>query len=61
MAQEMMNTNLMLILSAVLVITSGVSLASFMNTLGEYNVPAQKVLKLSIMQDNDNEAVADVD
>lgn len=61
MAQEMMNTNLMLILSAVLVITSGVSLASFMNILGEYNVPAQKILKLPFMQDNDNEAVADVD
>lgn len=58
-----MNTPLMLILSAVLVITSGVLLAAFMNTLGEYDVPTQKNLKFQIVQDdkNENEAATDFD
>ena len=33
-----MNTNLMLVLSAVIVITSGVSLAVFMNSSGQDNI-----------------------
>lgn len=49
-----MNTSLMLILSAVLVITSGVLLAAFMNTLGEYDIPIQKNLKFQIVQDDKN-------
>jgi hypothetical protein len=58
-----MNTPLMLILSAVLVITSGVLLAAFMNTLGEYDVPIHKKLKFQIVQDdkNENEAATDFD
>jgi hypothetical protein len=51
----------MLILSAVLVITSGISLAAFMNTIGQYNIPNQKNLKFRIMQDDDNEAAIDFD
>ena len=51
----------MLILSAVLVITSGISLGAFMNTIGQYNVPYQNNLKFQIMQDNDNEAAIDFD
>ena len=51
----------MLILSAVLVITSGISLAAFKNTIGKYNVPNQNNLKFQIMQDNDNEAAIDFD
>lgn len=50
-----MKTSLMLILSAVLVITSGVLLAAFMNTLGEYDLPTQKNLKFQIVQDDKNE------
>jgi hypothetical protein len=62
-AQKTMNTSLMLILSAVLVITSGVLLAAFMNTLGEYDIPTQKNLKFQIVQDdkNENEAATDFD
>jgi hypothetical protein len=45
----------MLILSAVLVITSGVLLAAFMNILGEYDLPTQKNLKFQIVQDDKNE------
>jgi hypothetical protein len=62
-AQKTMNTSLMLILSAVLVITSGVLLATFMNTLGEYDIPTQKNLKFQIVQDdkNENEAATDFD
>lgn len=54
-AQKTMKTSLMLILSAVLVITSGVLLAAFMNTLGEYDLPTQKNLKFQIVQDDKNE------
>ena len=36
--QMTMNTNLMLVLSAVIVVTSGVSLAVFMNSSGQDNV-----------------------
>lgn len=50
-----MKTSLMLILSAVLVITSGVLLAAFMNILGEYDLPTQKNLKFQIVQDDKNE------
>jgi hypothetical protein len=62
-AQKTMNTSLMLILSAVLVITCGVLLAAFMNTLGEYDIPTQKNLKFQIVQDdkNENEAATDFD
>ena len=60
-AQKTMNTSLMLILSAVLVITSGVLLAAFMNTLREYDVPTQKNLKLQVAQDDENEAATDFD
>ena len=58
-----MNTPLMLILSAVLVITNGVLLVAFMNTLGEYDVPIQKNLKFQVVQDdkNENEAATDFD
>jgi len=55
-----MNTPLMLILSAVLVITSGVLLAAFMNTLGEYDIPIQKNLKFQDDK-NENEAATDFD
>lgn len=54
-AQKTMKTSLMLILSAVLVITSGVLLAAFMNILGEYDLPTQKNLKFQIVQDDKNE------
>jgi hypothetical protein len=62
-AQQTMNTPLMLILSAVLVITSGVLLVAFMNTLGEYDIPIHKKLKFQIVQDdkNENEAATDFD
>jgi hypothetical protein len=62
-AQKTMNTPLMLILSAILVITSGVLLAAFMNTLGENDVPIQKNLKFQVVQDdkNENEAATDFD
>jgi hypothetical protein len=60
-AQKTMNTSLMLILSAVLVITSGVLLAAFMNILGEYDIPTQKNLKFQIVQDDENENKAAID
>jgi hypothetical protein len=62
-AQQTMNTPLMLILSAVLVITNGVLLVAFMNTLGEYDIPIHKKLKFQIVQDdkNENEAATDFD
>lgn len=56
-----MDTNVLLILSAFLVIASGVSLASFMNSLGDYNLPAQVNLKSHVVKDDDKEAIPDFD
>jgi len=56
-----LKTNLMLILSAVLVITAGVSLEAFMNTLGQNNMPAVNYAKLQTTQDNDVETAYDFD
>ena len=50
-------TNFILALSAVLVITAGVSLEAFMNTLGQNSIPAVYYThihpKTQITQDND--------
>ena len=49
-----MNTNLMLVLSAVIVVTSGVSLAVFMNTSGQDNI-AQRYPNSKLVSDTDDE------
>ena len=51
----------MLILCAFLVITAGVSLEAFMNTLGQNSVPAVNYTKLQTTQDNDVEVAYDFD
>jgi hypothetical protein len=56
-----MNTNLMLISCAVLVILGGVSLAAFMNNLGEYKVLSSNDVKFQLVQDNDIEVASDLD
>ena len=48
-----MNTNLMLVLSAVIVVTSGVSLAVFMNSSGQDNV-AQRYPNSKLILDTDD-------
>ena len=56
-----MNTNLILALSAVLVITAGVSLEAFMNSLGQNSIPAVYYPKSQIAEDNDDDAANDFD
>ncbi len=56
-----MNTNLMLISCAVLVILGGVSLATFMNNLGAYKVPSPNNVKFQLVRDNDYEIAPDLD
>jgi hypothetical protein len=48
------NTNLMLVLSAVIVVTSGVSLAVFMNSSGQDNV-AQRYPNSKLVSDIDDD------
>ncbi len=56
-----MNTNLMIVLSAVIVVTSGISLALFMNSLGQDNV-AQRYSnsKLVLNIDDDKTSNSDI-
>ena len=53
-SQMTMNTNLMLVLSAVIVVTSGVSLAVFMNSSGQDNV-AQRYPNSKLVLDTDDD------
>ena len=52
--QMTMNTNLMLVLCAVIVVTSGVSLAAFMNSSGQDNV-AQRYPNSKLVLDTDDD------
>ena len=52
--QMTMNTNLMLVLSAVIVVTSGVSLAAFMNSSGQDHV-AQRYPNSKLVLDTDDD------
>jgi len=54
-------TNFILALSAVLVITAGVSLEAFMNTLGQNSIPAVYYPKSQIAEDNDVGVAYDFD
>jgi hypothetical protein len=56
-----MKTNLILALSAVLVITAGVSLEAFMNSLGQNSIPAVYYPKSQIAEDNDVGVAYDFD
>ncbi|HEY7109932.1 MAG TPA: hypothetical protein VH415_10910 [Nitrososphaeraceae archaeon] len=56
-----MKTNLILALSAVLVITAGVSLEVFMNSLGQNSIPAVRYPKTQIAEDNDVGVAYDFD
>ena len=49
-----MNTNLMLVLSAVIVVTSGVSLAAFMNSSGQDNVVQRYPLSKLVLDTDDD-------
>jgi hypothetical protein len=49
-----MNTNLMLVLSAVIVVTSGVSLAVFMNSSGQDNI-AHRYPNSNLVSDTEDE------
>ena len=57
------NTNFILALSAVLVITAGVSLEAFMNTLGQNSIPVVYYIhpKSQIAEDNDVGVAYDFD
>ena len=54
-------TNFLLALSAVLVITAGVSLEAFMNMLGQNSIPVCNYPKTQITQDNDAGEAYDFD
>lgn len=49
-----MDTNLMLVLSAVIVVTSGISLAAFMNSSGQDNVVQRYPLSKLVLDTDDD-------